>query len=93
MAARRGHYCTFFGFVLAKKVRTDPRARHHSPITERTAGQATIGLQDDRTSAPLDDKALLMRRRRGFKVEIDGDSFFRGDFNISGGLFEPAILA
>jgi len=26
MAARRGQYCTFFGFVLAKKVRTDPRA-------------------------------------------------------------------
>jgi len=23
MTARRGQYCTFFGFVLAKKVRTD----------------------------------------------------------------------
>jgi len=25
---RRGQYCTFFGFVLAKKVRTDPAADH-----------------------------------------------------------------
>ncbi len=33
MVARRGQYCTFFGFVLAKKVRTDPRARRHRPIT------------------------------------------------------------
>ena len=32
MAARRGQYCTFFGFVLAKKVRTDPDA---SAITEK----------------------------------------------------------
>ena len=33
MAARRGQYCIFFGFVLAKKVRIDPRAR---PLTHYT---------------------------------------------------------
>jgi len=33
MAARRGPYYTFFGFVLAKKVRTDPAPAVTDPIT------------------------------------------------------------
>ncbi len=44
MAARRGQYCTFFGFVLAKKVRTGPPRPVTDPLRPSLKSAGKTGL-------------------------------------------------